>query len=100
LARRDFEQARRLAEGAVQRWPGALPARVVLSHVLLQEGSAPDVAEKALLAILERDPHNKEAAHNLAVLRARGDSQARDPLLRPRRGGLAESPRGRLKPGT
>jgi len=47
-------------------WP-----RVILSHCLLEEGSDRAAAEKALLEILEFDPGNAGARHNLHVLRGR-----------------------------
>jgi GT2 family glycosyltransferase/tetratricopeptide (TPR) repeat protein len=71
LARREFAAARALAEEAVGRFAAAVPALVLLSHVLLQEGQDPDAAERALRAILERDPDNAEARHNLKVLHTR-----------------------------
>jgi tetratricopeptide (TPR) repeat protein len=69
LARREFVPARRLLEAAIAEAPKLLPLRVVLSHVYLQEGSDPDAAEQALLAVLELAPQNAEARNNLAVLR-------------------------------
>ncbi len=47
---------------------GAGAARVILTHVLLQEGRDWLVAEQALRTVLELDPQNKEASHNLALL--------------------------------
>jgi hypothetical protein len=57
---------------AVERFPGVVPALVALSHVLLQEGTDPAAAERVLHAILEKDPGNAEAQHNLKVLLGRG----------------------------
>jgi tetratricopeptide (TPR) repeat protein len=69
LARREFEQARVLLEAAIVAAPDALAPRVVLSHVLLQEGRDPAAAERTLLGILERAPNHAEARKNLAMLR-------------------------------
>jgi tetratricopeptide (TPR) repeat protein len=71
LARKEFATARRLVESAIARAPQALRPRVVLSHVLLQEGREPQTAERALRDILALDPLNAEARHNLSVLLAR-----------------------------
>jgi glycosyltransferase involved in cell wall biosynthesis/Tfp pilus assembly protein PilF len=68
MARREFRAARALVEGACARQPEALPLRVLLSHVLLQEGRDLPAAEAALRAVLEQDPSNAEARHNLALL--------------------------------
>jgi tetratricopeptide (TPR) repeat protein len=68
LARREFDRARAAAEQAVRRWPEALPARVLLSHVLLQAGTDLDAAERAVRAVLELAPDHPNARHNLAVL--------------------------------
>jgi tetratricopeptide (TPR) repeat protein len=68
LARREFAAARALLEAACLRYPLALPPRVLLSHVLLQENKDLAGAEKALRAVLELDPANAEARHNLALL--------------------------------
>jgi GT2 family glycosyltransferase/tetratricopeptide (TPR) repeat protein len=75
MARREFGAARDLLEGAAARDPRALGPRIVLSHCLLQEGADPDAAERTLHAILELDPGNAEARHNLGVLR--GERRAR-----------------------
>ena len=44
--------------------------RLVLSQALLQEGRDWQAAEKVLLDVLDLDPQNKDARHNLQVLRA------------------------------
>jgi hypothetical protein len=49
--------------------PRALWPRVVLSHVLLQEGQDWQGAERALCDVLALDPRHAEAHRNLAVLR-------------------------------
>jgi Flp pilus assembly protein TadD len=71
LKRGDYGEARRLSEKAIAQSPTALRPRVVLSHVLLQEGLDPPGAERALRDILALDPLNTEARHNLGVLLAR-----------------------------
>jgi predicted O-linked N-acetylglucosamine transferase (SPINDLY family)/glycosyltransferase involved in cell wall biosynthesis len=69
LARKEFGAARAALEEAVARWPQVLGPRVFLSYALLQGGTDPTAAERALLAVLELDPTNAEARHNLALLR-------------------------------
>jgi glycosyltransferase involved in cell wall biosynthesis/predicted Zn-dependent protease len=77
LARKEFGPARALLEQVVSRSPQALAPRVVLSHVLLQEGRDPAAAERALGAVLELAPGHAEARHNLALLqREREQSRA------------------------
>ena len=41
----------------------------MLSQALLQEGRDWPAAEKALVAILDLDPDNKDARHNLKLLK-------------------------------
>jgi hypothetical protein len=69
LARRDFASAKSLLVETMARFPQALQPAVVFSHVLLQEGRGRDGAEVALRTVLELDPGNSEARHNLEVLR-------------------------------
>jgi tetratricopeptide (TPR) repeat protein len=69
LARRQFVQARQLLEALLGRFPRLLEGHVLLSYVHLQEGRDPDAAEQALQKILDLDPGNAEARHNLEVLR-------------------------------
>jgi thioredoxin-like negative regulator of GroEL len=71
LAKRQFTEARRALEEVLARAPRWLEARVLLSYVHLQEDRDPAAAEGALQAVLELDPDNKEARHNLGVLRHR-----------------------------
>jgi glycosyltransferase involved in cell wall biosynthesis/tetratricopeptide (TPR) repeat protein len=71
LAQRQFTEARRALEEVLARAPRWLEARVLLSYVHLQEDRDPAAAEGALRAVLELDPDNKEARHNLGVLRHR-----------------------------
>jgi glycosyltransferase involved in cell wall biosynthesis/Flp pilus assembly protein TadD len=68
LARREFDPARALLAAVIARHPQALEPRVVLSHVLLQEGRDPDAAEQALRDVLALDPQHAEARSNLSVL--------------------------------
>jgi GT2 family glycosyltransferase/tetratricopeptide (TPR) repeat protein len=68
LSRQEFGPARSLLEAVLAAHPEALAARILLSHALLQEGHDLEAAEQALRAILARDPGNREAQHNLAVL--------------------------------
>ena len=68
LARGDFAAARTLLEQAASASPRALRPRVILTHVLLQEGRDPDAAERALRDVLVLDPQNAEARHNLSLL--------------------------------
>src|SRR5437899_3246178 len=57
-----------LLEETIAGAPEALWPRVVLSHVLLQEGRDWVAAEQALRDILARDPAHAEARRNLALL--------------------------------
>jgi tetratricopeptide (TPR) repeat protein len=78
LARKEYAPARSLLEGAIGHAPRALGPRVLLSHALLQEGQDPDAAEQVLRAILDLDPAQAEARHNLAVLLRDRGCRARD----------------------
>lgn len=68
LARKDFEAARQLLAKIIGGNPDELGPRVILSHVLLQEGCDWQAAEQALRDILAIDPQHKEAKQNLQVL--------------------------------
>jgi GT2 family glycosyltransferase/tetratricopeptide (TPR) repeat protein len=68
LARKEFAEARTALEGAVARWPQAVWPRIILTHVLLQEGRDWAAAERALRGVLELDPGNAQARQNLEVL--------------------------------
>jgi tetratricopeptide (TPR) repeat protein len=68
LARREFGEARSLLEGAMARAPQAVPPRVFLTHVLLQEGRDLAAAEKTLRDLLLLNPGQAESWRNLAVL--------------------------------
>jgi hypothetical protein len=71
LAKGDFARARELLDDAASRAPRALPPLVWLSQALLQEGSDWPRAETVLRHVLELDPHNTQARHNLSVLLGR-----------------------------
>ena len=60
--------ARAALDEPITRNPRALKPRVILSHILLQEGRDHRAAEAALRAILALDPSSAEARHNLTVL--------------------------------
>jgi hypothetical protein len=68
LARREFRDARHLTESLIAQHPRTLAPRVLLSHVLPQEGLDRAAAERALREILSLDPSHAEARHNLDVL--------------------------------
>src|SRR5262249_15887596 len=68
FARKEFGAARTELEMALPGTPAALGPRVLLSHVLLQEGRDMVAAEHMLREILYLDPTNAEAKHNLTVL--------------------------------
>jgi GT2 family glycosyltransferase/predicted Zn-dependent protease len=68
FARKEYLLARTLLETVIARAPKLLAPRVLLTHVLLQQGQDRLAAEKALRAVLELDPAHKEAQHNLDLL--------------------------------
>ncbi|MCI0460908.1 MAG: glycosyltransferase, partial [Gemmataceae bacterium] len=68
LARREFATARQQLVDLIPQAPEAVWPRVILSHVLLQEGRDWRAAEQALRDVLALDPDNAEARHNLTVL--------------------------------
>lgn len=68
LARRMYVPARQELEIAIARTPQALVPRILLAHVLLQEGRAPAAAEEALRAVLRLDPRQEESWRNLVTL--------------------------------
>jgi tetratricopeptide (TPR) repeat protein len=90
LEARDFAGARALLGEAINSFPQAVPPRVLLSQVLLQEGTDLAAAEAALRDVLALEPQHAGAHHNLAVLRlqrqqaidlAVGESMPLEPLL-------------------
>jgi glycosyltransferase involved in cell wall biosynthesis/Flp pilus assembly protein TadD len=68
LARKDYEPARAILEELGARNPRWVYPRVILSHVLLQEGKDPASAERVLREIVDLDPGQAESWRNLAVL--------------------------------
>ncbi len=68
LKKQEFGIARRLAHDAIALAPTALGPRLVMSHVLLQEGQDWQAAARALRDVLALDPNHAEALQNLAVL--------------------------------
>ena len=67
-AQGDQAGAAALLEEAARKYPESVGVRVALSHVRLADGSPPEVLESALKAVLELDPANAQAKHNLEVL--------------------------------
>lgn len=83
-ARKDFRSARALLEELIAREPDAVFPRIVLSHVLLEEGQDWDAAEPALRDVLALDPENAGAQNNLRILleqRGNVNGMARLPSL-------------------
>jgi tetratricopeptide (TPR) repeat protein len=73
LDRQEFPCARDILRSAIAAHPRAVWPRVILTHVLLQEGRDWQAAEQALRDVLALDPEHKEAQRNLEVLlRQRG----------------------------
>jgi GT2 family glycosyltransferase/Tfp pilus assembly protein PilF len=68
MARREYDEAKRVLEEPLGRHPDDTALWVVLSHALLQEGKDWIAAEKALRMVLQLDPQNREAQNNLGVL--------------------------------
>jgi tetratricopeptide (TPR) repeat protein/glycosyltransferase involved in cell wall biosynthesis len=68
LGRREFADARRLLDGISEQYPQAVKPPLMRSRVLLEEGDD-QAAEAALCAVLALDAENREARHNLDVLR-------------------------------
>jgi GT2 family glycosyltransferase/predicted Zn-dependent protease len=68
LARKEFAAARWGLAEVIEAHPRELMPRVILTHVLLQEGQDWAAAERALRDVLALDPAHPEARKNLAVL--------------------------------
>jgi tetratricopeptide (TPR) repeat protein len=68
LARQDFAGARKNLEAAIAKAPQAVPPRVFLSRVLLQEGRDLRAAEQTLRDLLVLDPAQIDSWRNLALL--------------------------------
>jgi len=66
--RGEHAAARRSLRPVIGADPQALGPRVLLSHVLLQEGRDWAAAERALREVLALDPSHGETRHNLQVL--------------------------------
>lgn len=69
LARKEFAAAKWTLSQLIEAHPLSIEARALFSHVLLQEGKDHKAAEAALNDVLQLDPNNREAKHNLAVLK-------------------------------
>ncbi|HKI33740.1 MAG TPA: glycosyltransferase [Gemmataceae bacterium] len=68
LQRQEFAAARRTLQGVIAADGQALGPRVLLTHVLLQEGRDWAGTERALREVLTLDPGHAETRHNLKVL--------------------------------
>jgi tetratricopeptide (TPR) repeat protein len=68
LFEKNFTLARLTIEQAIAAYAGAIWPRVILTHILLKEGTDWMAAEKALRDVLTLDPNHEEAQRNLAVL--------------------------------
>jgi tetratricopeptide (TPR) repeat protein len=68
IAQKDFAGAAARLEAAIREHPDSVSLRITLSHVRLGDGSPPEVLEAAFRSILELDPNNAQARHNLQVL--------------------------------
>ncbi len=68
LVRKEFVLARLLLRETIAQFPQALWPRVILTHVLLQEGRDWEAAEHALRDVLELAPNHAEACRNLDLL--------------------------------
>jgi tetratricopeptide (TPR) repeat protein len=75
LARSEFDGAHRLMTETIEAHPQTLWPRVILSHVLLQEGKDWTAAEEALRDVLRMEPNHPEARRNLDVLLRQRRSQ-------------------------
>jgi GT2 family glycosyltransferase/tetratricopeptide (TPR) repeat protein len=69
VQRKEYAAARRTLAEVIAQDPRALGPRVLLSQALLQEGRDWTASEKALQDVLEIDAENKDAQHNLQILR-------------------------------
>ena len=70
LARKDHAGAAAVPEAAVKEFPQSVVVRVALSHLRLAEGAPPEVLEATFKSVLELDPANAQARHNMEVLMA------------------------------
>ncbi len=69
LSRKEFTVAKAKFQTVIAEAPKAVLPRTLLSHALLQEESDWPAAQQALLDVLGLDPTNREAQHNLRILR-------------------------------
>jgi hypothetical protein len=68
VARKEFEAAKGILRDLITKNPAWVYPRIILSHVLLQEGQDETAAERVLREIVELDPSQAESWRNLAVL--------------------------------
>jgi Tfp pilus assembly protein PilF len=68
LARKEYEPAKSILREVGARNPAWVYPRIILSHVLLQEGRDEPAAEQVLREIVSMDPGQSESWRNLAVL--------------------------------
>src|SRR5207248_750492 len=68
LARKEYGPAKGILREVAAKNPGWVYPRIILSHVLLQEGQDEAAAEQVLREIVELDPSQAESWRNLAVL--------------------------------
>jgi Flp pilus assembly protein TadD len=71
LERGDYGAARGVLDEAIAETPRSALLWMVLSQVLLREGRVVGGAEQALCRVLELEPGNADARHNLRVLESR-----------------------------
>lgn len=76
LALREFTEARTTISQAIAISPNAVWPRVVLTHILLQEGVDWSAAEQALRDVLKFEPNHAESKRNLEVLLNRRRTQS------------------------
>jgi tetratricopeptide (TPR) repeat protein len=68
LVKKRFKEAKQILLAAIDRDHELLAAKILLSHVYLQEGIDWQGAQNALKSILEINPQNREAIQNLDLL--------------------------------
>jgi tetratricopeptide (TPR) repeat protein len=68
LAGKEYEPAKGILRDLATKNPAWVYPRIILSHVLLQEGKDEAAAEQVLREIVELDPSQAESWRNLAVL--------------------------------
>ncbi|MBL8824204.1 MAG: glycosyltransferase [Planctomycetia bacterium] len=70
-----YQEAMNRLMPIAEKFPKLLAAQVLLSYAVLKAGNDMPLAERVLQRILELDPNNAEAKHNLIVLKKKtGDS--------------------------